>query len=134
MMTRRRFMGALSVLTAACTAGLGGVIVQRRRLAMGELVPDSMIALKGSEVLLNAAGGGSLRGVLEDVTAVRRPGRFGAPTTVQISLLVEADRIDAPAGAYRLETDDVKLDRLDFLPVGGNGRDRRLEAVITRIV
>ena len=70
----------------------------------------------------------------EDVTAVHRPSRPGAPGTEQISLTVAGDLAEAPAGAYRVESDVVSLGELDFLPVGGTGRDRRLEAVITRIV
>jgi len=134
MMTRRQFMGALTVLTAACGSGLGGVLAYRRRLSMAELVPAAVLPLRGAAVSLRAPGGRNLRGVIEDVTAVHHAARTGAPGTEQISLVVAGDLAEALSNRYRVETDDVNLGELDFLPVGGTGRERRLEAVITRIV
>lgn len=132
MMTRRHFMGVLALLGAA--AGLGGTIALRRRLSADGISSDEALSLRGARVSLRARSGPDLRGVIEDVTVVRRPSRRGAPGTEQISLLVADDRDRAPAGAYRVETDDASLGELDFLPVGRAGHDRRLEAVITRIV
>ncbi|MBC8424805.1 twin-arginine translocation signal domain-containing protein [bacterium] len=134
MMTRRQFMGALTVLTAACGSGLGGVLAYRRRLSLAEIVPAAVLPLQGVAVSLRASSGRTVRGVIEGVTAVRRPSRAGAPGTEQISLLVAGDLAESPSIRYHVETDDVNLGELDFLPVGGNGRARRLEAVITRIV
>jgi len=134
MMTRRHFVGALTAVTTACGLGLGSVFVSRRRLTMSEIVPDIVRPLQGAKVSLRGPDGQTLRGRIEDVSAVRHPARPGAPGTEQISLLLATDNREAPAGIYRLETDDLNLGDLNLSPVGQAGRDRRLEAVITRIV
>ncbi len=133
MMTRRTFVGALSALAAVGSLGLNAV-VRRRRLAMKELVPANLRALPGTVVSLRGPDGRTLRATVADVSATRRPARPGAPGTEQISLLVAAEDPSAGAGRYRLRSADVELDDLDFSPVGRPGRERRLEAVITRIV
>jgi len=134
MMTRRTFVGTLAIVTSACGLGLGGVFANRRRLAMAEIVPETLLPLKESTVALRTAEGLTMRAVVEDISSVRRPARFGAPGTEQISLLMAADDPDAPAGMYRVENDHLILGDLYLSPVGQAGRDRRLEAVITRIL
>jgi hypothetical protein len=83
---------------------------------------------------LKSPAGRCLPSIVEQVSVVRRPARRGAPGTEQISLLVQGNMHDAPAGVYRIETDDVGLGELYFSPVDGTGQGRRLEAVINRIV
>ena len=134
MMTRRTFVGVLAVVAAVGGLGLGGGVLRRRQLAMDELVPLNLQPLQGTVVSLCARDGRTLRAVVEDVGALRRPARRGAPATEQISLLVAADDREAGAGRYRLESADLSLGDLYFSPVGPQGRERRLEAVITRIV
>ena len=131
MITRRTFVGALGATTAAGALGVGLFEVSRRRLSPGEIRPDVVTPLNGSTVVLRAPDGRRLWAVVEDVEVRRRPARPGAPGTEQISVLFAAD---GEAGFYRVDHADVSLGKLYLSPVGMPGRDRRLEAVITRIV
>jgi hypothetical protein len=128
MITRRTFVGAL---TAAGAVGIGLTSFGRRHFAIGEVPADEMILLRGRAVSLRGPGQRALRAVVEDVTVVNHPARPGAPGTEQISVLFAAD---GEAGFYRIENADLSLDELYLSPVGRPGRDRRLEAVITRVV
>jgi hypothetical protein len=134
MMTRRFFMGSLTLMTTAAGLGLGSVFVTRRRLSLAEIVPASVLPLQGITVSLGTSNGQSIRGIIEDVTAIRRPAQYGAPATEQISLLVVPGMTEPKAGTYHVKTDELDLGTLDFLPVGRPGREQRLEAVINRIV
>ena len=134
MMTRRKFMGSLTVVTAAAGLGLGGVLVFQRRLALAEMTAASLAPLRNGSITLRDSQGGTWPARVKDVQSVRHPARCGAPATEQISLLLAADNPSAPAGTYRVENADLCLGDLYLSPVGGDGRDQRLEAVITRIV
>lgn len=134
MMTRRTFMGNLTVVTAAAGLGLGGVLVFQRRLAMVEISATSLEPLRNGSVTLRDSHDRTHKAKVEDVQSIHRPARFGAPATEQISLLLAADDPSAAAGIYRVENADLCLGDLYFSPVGPAGSDRRLEAVITRIV
>lgn len=134
MMTRRNFLGALSLATAAGSLGLGGIFTHRRRLAMAEIRPATLQPLQNSTMILRTAEGRTMRAVVKDISSIRRPARFGAPGTEQISLLLAADDPNPTAGIYRVENDQVSLGDLYLSPVGQTGRDRRLEAIITRIL
>ena len=134
MMTRRSFVSAMGVLAAAGGLGAGIALDQRRRLRMGELVTASILPLRGSPVTLLAEDGTRCAATVAAVDAVRRAARSGAPATEQISLLVAAAERDTPGGNYRLQSPDLDLCSLNFSAVGPSGRQRRLEAVITRIL
>ena len=134
MMTRRNFLGSLSLVAAAGGLGLGGIFAHRRRLTMAEIRPATLQPLQNSTVTLRTAEGRTMRAVVKDINFKRRPARFGAPGTEQISLLLAADDPNPAAGIYRIENDQVSLGDLYLSPVGQTGRDRRLEAIITRIV
>ena len=101
---------------------------------MAEIRPATLQPLQNSTVTLRTAEGRTMRAVVKDVSSMRRPARFGAPGTEQISLLLAADDSNPAAGIYRIENNQVSLGDLYLSPVGQTGRDRRLEAIITRIV
>ncbi len=134
MMTRRHFIGTLSAITAAGGLGFGGNFFARRNLSVAGIRPASAIPLQGAAVTLHGTNGQILQGVIGDVTATCQPARHGAPGTEQISLLVALDNAEPAGGTYRVQTRDIDLGELNFLPVGKIGPQRRLEAVITRIV
>jgi hypothetical protein len=134
MMTRRHFMGAITAVAVAGGMGMGSAFVTRRNVSLAKIVPTTALPLQGMAVTLRSDDGPSIRGVIKNVTAVKRPGRSGTPGTEQISLLVSPDNPEALGGNYSVETDDLKLGQLTFMPVGRTGRQRRLEAVINRIV
>lgn len=134
MMTRRHFIGALSAITAAGGLGFGGKFFDRRRLSLAGIRPASVMPLQGAAVSLQGTRGQIMHGVIGDVTATCQPARDGAPGTEQISLLVALENVEPEGGTYRVQTRDVDLGELNFLPVGKTGSQRRLEAVITRIV
>jgi len=134
MMTRRTFVGNLTLVTAAAGLGLGGMAVFQRRLAMAEINSASLQPLVNESVTLRDFGGAPRSARIKDVQSVRRPARFGAPATEQVSLLLQVDDPSAAAGTYRVETADLCLGELYLSPVNGVGRDQRLEAVITRIL
>lgn len=134
MMTRRTFMGNLTVVTAAAGLGLGGVLALKRRLTMAEITPASLEPLRNGSVTLRDSQGHSQAAWVKDVQGACHPARFGAPATEQISLLLTVDDPSVAAGIFRVETADICLGDLYFSPVGEVGSDRRLEAVITRIV
>jgi len=134
MMNRRKFVGLLGCLTAAGGLGIGLGVRSWRRVAIAELMPAIARPLQGATIALEDRDGHCLTAVVESVQTVRRRARRDAPGTELIILLVRADRRDACAGNYRLRTDDLELDELLFSEVGPVGRQRRLEAVINRIV
>ena len=134
MMTRRTFVSALTAAAAVGGFGLGGALLQRRRLAAGRIGAADVRPLQGADMTLRSPAGRTWRAAVTDVTAVRRPARHGAPATEQISLLVAVHGATPDSGRYRLEGIDLSLDELYFTAVGPAGSDRRLEAVITRIV
>ena len=134
MMTRRTFMGNLTMVIAAAGLGLGGVLALKPHLTMAEITPASLEPLRNGSVTLRDSRGRSQAARVKDVQGARHPARFGAPATEQISLLLAVDDPSAAAGIYRVETADLCLGDLYFSPVGGVGSDQRLEAVITRIV
>ena len=134
MMTRRTFMENLTVVTAAAGLGLGTLFTQQRRLAMNEITPASLEPMRNGSVNLLDSRGRRLGARVKDVQGICHPARFGAPATEQISLLLAVDDPSAAAGIYRVETADLCLGDLYLSPVCGVGTDRRLEAVITRIV
>jgi hypothetical protein len=90
--------------------------------------------LEGHAVTLRRLDGRPEHGMVTDVRVFATPAGHGAPATEQVSLRVKTGNPDLPAGAYRLESDDLVLADLYFMPVGPPGGDRRLEAVVTRIV
>ena len=92
-------------------------------------VPD----LKGQSVVLNSTDGLSVAAVVADVKSIKRRGDAHTPGTEQISMTLWTTEPDTPAGTYRIEGQDIVLEPLYLSPVGPEGRDRRLEAVITRI-
>jgi len=134
MMNRREFVGLLGCLTAAGGLGIGLGVRTWRRVAIGDLVPATARPLQGTSITLVGRDGHCLSAVVESVQTVRRRAQRDAPGTEQILLLVRADRQDASAGNYRLRTEDLELDELLFSEVGAAGSQRRLEAVINRIV
>ncbi len=134
MMTRRTFIKNLTVVTSAAGLGLGGVLVFQRRLALAEMTSASLEPLLNGSVTLRDSLGSTWPARVKDVQSVCHPARFGAPGTEQVSLLLVVDDPSASAGIYRVETADLCLGELYLSPVGGVGRDQRLEAVITRIV
>lgn len=133
MMTRRNFMGVVATVAAAGALGLGATL-GRRRVALAELAAANGLPSPGTAVVLRGPGGRELRAVVAGVHTSVHPARAGAPGTEQTSLLLKAENREAPGGAYRLESADVCLDELYYSPVNRPGRERRLEAVITRIV
>ena len=133
MMTRRTFLGVAATVTAAGGLGLGGTLMQRRRLALAELAAAKGLPSPGTAVVLRGPDGLKLRAVVASVRTAVHPARPGATGTEQTSLLLKVEDREAPGGTYRLESDEVCLDELYFSPVNRPGRDRRLEAVITRI-
>ena len=134
MMTRRNFVGALAAVAAAGGSGLATILARRPRWSVAAVDVRTAPALKGRNGVLKSATGETLNAVVTEVTAVRRRGGVRAPDTEQISLLVRAVDAKAPGGTYRIEGRDFVLDPLYLSPVGREGRDRRLEAVINRIV
>lgn len=134
MMTRRTFMGNLTVVTAAAGLGLGGALLFQKRLAMAEISSASLEPLRNGSVTLRDAMGHARPARVKDVAYVHRPATRGAPATEQISLVVSVDDLSVTAGTYRVENADLCLGDLYFSPVGPIGNDQRLEAVITRIV
>ena len=84
--------------------------------------------------MLRSPAGAHLPATVTGVRTLRTRSVPGAPATVQMSLLVKARDPETKAGLYRLESDDLVLDTLHFMPVGRSGNERRLEAAITRIV
>ena len=134
MMTRRTFVGAFAALTAAGGSGLSALLARRRRLTMAGIAPATVRPLVGQPVRMRYADGRQLDAVVRDICTKNNRARFGAPATEQISLLLQANDHDAKAGFYRVESDDLVLGDLYFSPVGPEGSERRLEAVITRIV
>ena len=88
MMTRRTFMGNLTVVTAAAGLGLGAVLTHRRRLTMNEITPASLEPLRNGSVNLLDSRGHRQGARVKDVQGVCHPARFGAPATEQISLLL----------------------------------------------
>ena len=134
MMTRRIFMGVAAAATAAAGFGLGGILAERRSLAMAEITPSALASLRNRTVNLHRADGRTIRAVLEDAVSVKHRARFSAPATEQVSLVFAAAEGETAEGTYRVEGSDLSLGNLYLTAVGGTGRDRRLEAVITRIV
>lgn len=135
MMTRRTFVGALAGLAAAGGLGSLGWVTRRRRLATADLSLASANQLRGSQFQMKHAGGDRLQAVVIDVATQRHPARRGAPATEQISVLLQPVGPAEPlAGNYALENSDLKMDSLYLSPVGRQGRERCLEAAITRIV
>lgn len=134
MMTRRYFVGALAVVTAAGGSGLGAVLARRRRLPVAGLNARSVPELNGQSVVLKSAEGQSLAAVVVDVKSIRRRGDAHTPGTDQVSLTFRTRDPNPSAGTYHIEGQDIVLEPLYLSPVGPEGRERRLEAVITRIV
>lgn len=134
MMTRRMFVGALAAVTAAGGSGLSSVLARRRRLPVTGLNARSVPELNGQSVVLKSAEGQSLAAVVTDVRSVHRRGDVHTPGTEQVSLTFRTREPNPGAGSYRIEGQDIVLEPLYLSPVGPEGKDRRLEAVITRIV
>jgi len=134
MITRRGFIGSLTVISAAAGLGLGSVFATRRRLSLAEINEASVLPLQGKHVSLSLGNGQTFSGIVEDVTTVRHAAQNGAPGTEQISLLVTPGFSEPAAGMYHVKTADLDLGTLNFLPVGRPGRQQQLEAVINRIV
>ena len=134
MMTRRMFMGALAAVTAAGGSGLGALLARRRRWPVVGMNTRTVPALLGQTVVLKSDDGASLAAIVVDVKSVRRPGDARTPATEQISLIFRTSDPNPSAGAYHVEGQDTVLEPLYLSPVGPEGQDRRLEAVITRIV
>lgn len=132
MMNRRQFVGAMAAVTAVAGTGLGA-LVRRRRVAMQGVNGEVAARLEGRTVTLWSADGIRHRGAVTDVRVLSTRAGHGAPATEQVSLRVKANGADLPAGIYRLENDDLVLADLYFSPVGPEGNESRLEAVITRI-
>lgn len=130
MITRRTFVGVLSAFTAAGALGVG-LSGSRRHLAIGGIRSGVLAPLQGRTVFLRGPDGTTSRAVVDRVSVSRQPARPGAPGTEQISMLFDTD---GEAGPYRIENADLVLSELHLTPVNLPGRDRRLEAVITRIV
>ena len=134
MMNRRTFVGALGCLTAASGLGLGLALPRRRRLAIAALEPATARCLQGTPVQLQDEQGGRLEAIVEAVDSRRYPARRGAPGTEQISLLIKPDQPDVTSGVYHLQAAELQLAGLHFTAVGPHNGERRLEAVINRIV
>lgn len=130
MLTRRVFVSALAVLTAAGGAGVG--LAARRRLALENLSAADLAQLEGTVVDLVAPDGTRIAACLTGIAARRRPGGQGTPTVEELSLELSAGP-RASGGHYRLAGPDRECDPMLFTAVGREGRDRRLEAVLTRI-
>lgn len=135
-MSRRAFVGALAALSAAGGLGTAGsTILRRRRVAVDKLGAKSAAQLQGNRVALHRDDGTSCDAVVVDVTTRRRRGRWGAPSTEQISILLEPCRgSELSAGNYNLENGEMRWGTLYLSPVGRPGPGQQLEAAITRIV
>lgn len=134
MMTRRMFVGALAAVTAAGGSGLGALLARRRRLPVAGMNTRTVPSLNGQSVVLKSIDGGSVDAVVADVQSVQRRGDAHTPGTEQISLTFRTTEPNPTAGTYHIEGQDIVLEPLYLSPVGPEGQDRRLEAVITRIV
>mgnify|MGYP001823931011 CR=1 FL=1 len=134
MMTRRHFVGALAAVAAVGGTGLGGLLARRRRVHLPGMMPADLESLAGQAVILQPADGRRLPAIVRNVATRRTRASWGTPATEQISLLIQTEDRDTPAGRYRIEGEDLVLGELHLSPVGAEGRDRRLEAAITRIV
>ncbi|MCB1183234.1 hypothetical protein KDM41_07360 [bacterium] len=134
MMTRRQFVGTLGGLAAATGLGFGLAGPVRRRLDVAAIDAAVLAPLAGRRITLVAPDGTRHGALVTAVNSRRRPGRRGAPTTEQMSLLVRPDDPATPGGDYRLHADELDCEAIGFSAVGPDGRCRELEAVFTRIV
>ena len=130
MISRRTFVGAVTAVAAV--GALGPSLTGLRGSGSARTHrSDDFARLRGSRVALRAADGTTYDTVVEDVQVTLLPACGDAPATEQVSVLFAAD---GEAGRYRLDGAVPGFDELQLSPVGMPGRDRRLEAVITRIV
>lgn len=134
MLSRRTFVGSLTMVTAAAGLGIGGALLFQKRLAMADFSSASLEPLRDQSVTLRDAQGHARQATVKDLACVHRPATPGAPATEQISLVVAVDDLSVTAGTYRVENADLCLGDLYFSPVGMVRSDQCLEAVITRIV
>ena len=136
MMNRRAFVGVLAAISAVAGLGsAGAAILRRRRLSAGELSLEAAAQLQGGRIVLHREDGAQFDAAVVDVRAHLRRGQWGAPTTEQISLLLEpSSGSELSAGNYHLENGEIRLGTLYLSPVGRSGRRQQLEAAITRIV
>lgn len=132
MMTRRHFLGAAAVVSVAGGLGAGGALLLRRHLEAAQIDAPTALALRGGVFRLQGYAG-SLPARVAEVHTERKPARPGAPAVEQISICLAVDA-DAGPGLYRLQGDDLSLGELYYTPINRPGAERRLEAVITRIV
>ncbi len=133
-MSRRRFIGTLATVSTAASLGIGSSFARHQRSSLAQIASGSELPLPGTSVSLRTADGQIEQGLIEHVTSVRFPAHKGAPGTEQVSLLIDVNISEPAGGNYRVTTDTQDLGELDLMPVGPAGRDRRLEAVINRIV
>jgi len=132
MITRRAFVGLLGCVVASGGLGLG--LSSRRKIPLTNLSTIDLKPLENSTVCLHGNGGQRINATVKYVQVETWRGRHGAPTTESVSVYLKTESHDAPSGTYRLQGDDVELEEMLFTAVGREGSDRRLQAVINRIV
>lgn len=133
MMTRRHFLGAAAVVSIAGGLGTGGALWARRRLEAAHIDAAAALSLRDRTVRIEGEGIAA-RARVADVRTRRQPARPGTPALEEISICLVVDGVDARPGTYRLHDDEMSLGNLYYTPINRSGAERRLEAVITRIV
>jgi hypothetical protein len=132
MITRRTFVGLMGCVVASGSLGLG--LSRRRNIPLTKMSSDKLKPLENSIVCLHGNDGHRFNAMVESIQVESRHGRYGAPNTESISVYLKSEANDAPSGTYRLQGDEVELEEMLFTAVGREGNERRLQAVINRIV
>jgi hypothetical protein len=132
MITRRAFVGLMGCVVASGSLGLG--LSSRRNIPLTKISPDNLKPLENSIVCLHGSDGSCFNAMVEGVQVETRRGRHGAPNTESISVYLKSEANDAPSGTYRMQGDGLEVEEMLFTAVGREGSERRLQAVINRIV
>jgi hypothetical protein len=72
--------------------------------------------------------------MVDGVQVETRRGRHGAPDAEGVSVYLKSEANDVLSGTYRLQGDDLEVEEMPFTAVVREGCERRLQAVINRIV
>jgi len=132
MLTRRAFVGLIGCVVASGGLGLG--ISSRRKIPLANMSSMNLKPLENTTVSLYGSAGQRFKAMVKEVQVETRRGRHGAPDTESVSVCLKIEGNEAPSGAYRLQGDELEMEELLFTSIGRQGRDRRLQAVINRIV